>query len=505
MQKDNKRIAKNALFLYVRMFITMAVSLFTVRIVLNALSVDDYGLYSAVGGIILSFSFIASVLDNASQRFFSFELGKGTEGKLNETFSTVVIIYLLVGAAVLILAETIGLWFLKNKMTIPVGRENAALWVYQFALASFLITIIATPFRAMIIAQEKMDLYAYLSIFDAVSKLIIAYTLFIARIDRLILYAVLLFTVQLIYNLVYYIYCRKTYPDTLLTWLFDITTFKSVFSYSSWTLFGTLAGMCNTQGINIVLNLFFGPVANAAYSIASQVYHAVGTFGNSFYTAVKPSLIKNYASGDFNYVNKLFVFSSKSLFSLLSIIAIPLIVCTEEILQMWLGQVSDYMVIFTKLSLVYIVILTISYPITAIVQAGGNVKMYHALVDGFALLTLPIVIILFKLGFDAKWAYIVSATIFGVAHLLRIYVMKKVFPLFDIRTYLLGSLLPMILIFIISYFAIMYVKSFLPNGYWWVLFVCAFAVLFVFVVSAFILFSKNERRIVLDLMHRSIN
>ena len=502
MQPNNKQIAKNTFFLYLRMFITMAVSLYTVRVVLKVLTVQDYGLYGAVGGIILTFNFISSVLDNASQRFFAFELGKEKSGKLQETFSTIYIVYLIVSILIILLAETLGLWFLLNKMTIPVGRESAAMWVYQFALLAFLITIMATPFRAMIIAQEKMNLYAYLSIFDAVSKLLIVYLLVIFDFDKLKLYAVLLFIFQLIGNSIYFIYCRKKYSETRLTWKFSKKTFKSVSSYSSWTLFGTLTGICNTQGVNIVLNLFFGPVANAAYSIASQVYHTVGTFASNFYIAVKPPIIKNFASNNFEYVHKLFTFSSKTFFTLLCVIAIPLMVFAEDILQLWLGKVEMHMTIFVQLSLVYVVILTISYPITAIVQAGGNVKLYHTLVDGFTLTVLPIVYILFKMGFEAYWAYIVSIVIFLIAHALRIYVLRKVFPLFNIQQYVIGSMIPMSIIFTVSYFFMAYCRAFVVGNVFETICLFMSTSLFVLLFCVFFLYSSSERLMIVGLLKK---
>lgn len=505
MDSNNNRIAKNTLFLYLRLFVTMAVSLYTVRVVLKVLTVQDYGIYGAVGGIILTFSFISSVLDNASQRFFSFELGKGDEGKLRVTFSTISIIYLVVSLAIIVLAETIGVWFLQNKMTIPEGRESAAMWVFQFALASFIVAIMTTPYRAMIIAKEKMNLYAYLSIFDAVSKLLIVYLLLLFDFDKLKLYAVLIFFFGTICNLIYLFYCRIKYEETRFKWHFDRSMFNSVFSYSSWTLFGAIAGMCNTQGVNIVLNMFFGPIANAAYSIASQIYHTVGTFANNFYVAVKPPLIKNYASENYEYVHKLFTFSSKALFTLLCVMAIPLMVCTNEILYLWLGQIGDYMEIFVKLSLIYVVILTISYPITAVVQAGGNVKLYHSLVDGFSLIVLPIVYFIFKLGVDAPWAYVVSIGVFAIAHGLRIYVMKREFPVFDVKKYVVGAILPMSIIFAVSYFSMVFVKSVLPEGIVFTLISLTITALTVLLLCVVFLFTRTERQMVLDMLKGWIN
>lgn len=505
MDSNNKRIAKNALFLYLRMFITMAVSLYTVRVVLQVLEVEDYGIYGAVGGIITAFSFISSVLDNASQRFFSFELGKGTEGRVKETFSTITIIYILVTVVIVLLAETIGIWFLQNKMTIPEGRESAAMWVFQFALLSFVVTINTTPYRAMIIAKEKMSLYAYLSIIDVVLKLLIVYLLQLFEIDKLKLYAVLMFAFSSICSLIYFFYCRVKYQETKIKWLFDKTMFKSVFSYSSWTLFGTLAGMANTQGVNIVLNIFFGPIANAAYTIASQIYHTVGTFANNFYVAVKPPLIKNYASENYDYVHRLFAFSSKALYALLCVLAIPLMVCAHEILQLWLGQVGEYMDSFVRLSLIYIVILVLSYPITAIVQAGGNVKLYHSLVDGFSLIVLPVVYILFKLGFDAHWAYITSIVLFFIAHFLRVYVLKRVFPVFDVKKYLFESIIPMVGIFAATYYVMTFAKGLMPEGLLITILILMMTAIIVLTLCALILFSKSERKMVINLIRERIS
>ena len=500
MGSSNSRIAKNTLYLYLRMFLTMIVSLYTVRVVIKTLSVSDYGLYGAVGGVILAFSFITGVLTNASQRFFSVELGKGTDGKVKEVFSTLLFTYLGVSIVIIILAETIGLWFLQNKMTIPEGREDAALWVYQFALLSFIVTLLTNPYQALVIADEKMNLYAFISILDVTLKLLIVFVLQVFDYDKLKLYAVLVFVSHLITNLIYIIYCRNKYPQTRLIWKVDKAMFKTVFSYSSWTLFGTVAGMCNTQGMNLLLNVFFGPVANAGYSVASQVYHTVSLFATSFYTAVKPPLIKNYAGGNYTYVQKLFQFSSKVLFILILIVVLPLLVCTEQVLEIWLGEISDYMVAFVKLSLIYATILIISYPITAVVQAGGFVKLYHTLVDGFSILALPIVYILFKCGFSANWAYIISIIVFTIAHLLRLYVLKRVFPLFDIKTYFFRFLIPAIVLFGVLFLFLELLADSFNQSLWGTLILFGIYSFSAFLCGVFILLSSSERKMVISMI-----
>lgn len=501
---NNKQVAKNTLFLYLRMFLTMAVSLYTVRVVIKTLSVQDYGLYGAVGGVILSFGLITGVLTNASQRFFSVEIGKGEAGRVQETFSTLFLTYIGVSFLVFVLAETIGLWFVRTQMTIPDDRLSAAIWVYQFALCSFIITLLTNPYHALIIAHERMNLYAYLSILDVILKLLIVYTLVLFDFDKLKLYAVLIFGSQLLVNCFYIAYCRRKYTtDVKLKLNVDKNMFKSVFSYSSWTLFGSVAGMFNTQGMNLLLNVFFGPIANAAYSVASQIYHTVSLFATNFYTAVKPPLMKNYVSCNYDYVQKLFLFSSKAIFTLLFVIILPLIICTNQILLIWLGEVGEYMEIFVRLSLIYTMILIISYPITAIVQAGGHVKLYHGLVDGFSILALPFVYILFRLGCDAYWTYLTSIFVFAIAHILRIYILKKVFSVFQVGTYVFRFIVPAIVIFISSLLIMLYVKSLFNESLITTLVLCFISCLISAILSAFVLVSSDERQIIKNMFKKS--
>lgn len=495
-----KRIAKNSAFLYIRMFLTMAVSLYTVRVVVETLSIQDYGLYGAVGGIILSFGLISGVLTNASQRFFSVEIGRGESGKLWETFNTLFLAYFLITLLIVALAETLGLWFLLNKMTIPNGREDAAFYVYQFALLSFVVTLLATPFQALIIAYEKMNLYAYLSILDVILKLGVIYALVIFDVDKLIQYAILMFIVTIITNSVYVLYCYKNYNVSHLNFRIDTKILKTIFSYNSWTFLGTLAGMCNTQGMNLMLNVFFGTLANAAYTVSHQIYNTVAMFANNFYIAVKPVLIKDYAVGNYDYVSKLFYFSSKALFLLMYVIVLPVIICTKDILQIWLGEVGEYMVVFVQLSLIYTIILIISYPITAIIQAGGNVKLYHGVVDGFSLVTLPIIYILFRFNFSAYWAYLVSIVVFGIAHILRLYVLKKEFSYFSIHNYIRQFIVPSIIVVLISFFIMVPIKIYMPQGLIWVLITCAISSLVAIIAGTLIVLSKSDRKMIFNMI-----
>ena len=272
----------------------MLVSLFTVRIVLKTLGVEDYGVYNAIGGVVLSLSFISSVLANASQRFFAIELGKYDTTNLKRVFSTIFLTYVFVAIIIIIIAETLGLWFVFNKMMIPSARIVAVHWVYQLSVASFIVSILMNPFQAIIISREEMNVYAYVSILEAVLKLLIVYLLVYFSFDKMQLYAVLMFLSGVITNLIYFVISRRRYSETHFKIVWDKRMFKSIFSYSSWTLFGSIAFICNSQGINILLNMFFGPIANTAYAIGNQVKTAVNSFSGNFFNAVRPPIIKSY-------------------------------------------------------------------------------------------------------------------------------------------------------------------------------------------------------------------
>lgn len=478
----------------------MAVSLYTVRVVIETLSIQDYGLYGAIGGIVLSFGLISGVLTNASQRFLSVEIGRGKSGNLKDTFSTLLFVYIVISLLVIVFAETIGLWFLDNKMTIPYGRENAAYYVYQFSILSFIATLLANPFQALIIAYERMNLYAYLSILDVFLKLAVVYALLFFSFDKLILYAILMFIVSIITNAVYIIYCYKNYEAVRFRLKIEKKILRTIFSYNSWTFLGALAGMCNTQGMNLMLNVFFGTLANAAYSIASQIYSTVAMFANNFYIAIKPVLIKDYVAGNYNYVLKLFNFSSKALFLLMYIIILPIMICTRDILQIWLGEVGEYMVSFVQLSLVYTMIIVISYPITAIVQAGGNVRLYHGIVDGFSLIALPIMYLLFHFGFSAYWAYIVSIVIFGIAHILRLIILRKEFSYFSIYNYIRHFILPSFCVIMISVTIMVPIKFYIPQDLLGIIITCFMSCVIAFIMGILIVLSKSDRSMIYNLI-----
>lgn len=496
MSGSSSRIVRNTVILYVRMFLTMAVTLYTVRVVLRVLTEVDYGIFSAVGGILATFAVVTKTLTNASQRFFSYGIGKGENvDGTRLLFSTFFYTYAIFAIIVVVLTETIGVWFLQNKMTIPIGRESAAMWVLQFALLSFIIGLLSNPFQAMIIAKERMDIYAFVSISNAVLNLLIVYFLTVIDFDQLKLYAILVTAVHICINIAYVVICRKiAASETKLVTSVNLGTLKSIFSYSSWSFFGALAGICNSQGINIVLNIFFGPIANAAYSISRQVSNAVVSFAGNFTLAIRPPMIKHYASQDNTRVIKLFNIETKVTFLLMYMLILPIFINAPEILRIWLGQVGDHMVDFVRLALLYSLIVTMSNPITDIAQAAARVKIYHGIVDGFTLLSLPITIVLYKLGQPINCCYLVIIAIFSVAHAIRLFILKRIFPPFSIRKYIKGIILPILLTTFSSAAIMACVRESLGDSFFDTMICCISALSLVILFCSFFLFGKSERQ-----------
>ena len=350
--ENNKRIAKNTLLLYVRMLFTIIVGLYTSRIVLNTLGVNDYGLYNVVGGIVSMLGFLNSAMTAASQRFISFELGKQNKQKLEEVFSTSVTIHIIIACIIFITAETIGLWFLNTHMNIATSRMTAANWVYQCSIFTFMISVISVPYNACIVAHEHMKTFAYISIIEVSLKLAIVYLLLILSFDKLIIYAVLLLCVSLIIRMIYGIYCKKKFEECTYRFHFNKKLFLEMFSFAGWSIIGNLGFSLKDQGSNVVLNLFCGTAINAARGVALQVNGIISNFSNNFLMALNPQITKQYATGDIPKSIQLVYAGCRYSFYLLSIISIPVMVNLDYILSLWLGIVPPYTKEFLFLTLI---------------------------------------------------------------------------------------------------------------------------------------------------------
>ena len=308
---NNKRIAKNTLLLYVRMLFMMGISLYTSRVVLNTLGIEDYGIYNVVGGVVAMFGFINGSMSSATQRYITFALGKGDKQRLQTVFSTTLQIHTLIALIIILLGETIGLWFLYNKMQIPADRMDAAFWVLQCSIISTVVMIVSVPYNADIIAHEKMSAFAYISILEVVLKLMIVYMLVIFSFDKLILYSFLILSIQVLIRFCYSIYCNRHFEETKYKNVWDKSLFKEMTGFAGWSMFGNLAGVLFNQGLNMLLNVFFGPVVNAARGVAVQVQNAVQQFVGNFQMALNPQITKTYAQGDLESMHKLMYRSAK--------------------------------------------------------------------------------------------------------------------------------------------------------------------------------------------------
>lgn len=463
MSRNNgKRIAKNTLLLYFRMLFIMVVSLFTSRIVLNTLGIEDYGIYSVVGGVISLLGFITSSLSGASTRYIIYALGEGNIEKMSRTFGNIVVIHLILAIFILIVGETVGLWFVCNKLQIPEGREVAAIWVYQFSILTAMIGIISVPYNAAIVAHERMSAFAYISIVDVVLKLLIVYLLLVVSWDKLVIYAALLCVIQLFDRVLYSVYCRKYFSETTGRLIIDKKQFKDIFVFAGWTMNGTLAVMGCNQGLNILLNLFFGPVVNAARGIAGQVQSVASQFCANFQIAINPQLTKSYAQRNFLQMHDLIIASSKYSFFLMMFICLPLMFEAGQVLKWWLGIVPDHTVIFLRWGICISLLGTLSNPIGISVHATGNLKKFQLIEGTMLLMIVPISYLLLKFyhippeGVLAVHFCIELVTQFArvkivlpMVHMnIRDYFQKVIFPI--LRVMLLAPILPMLCYYYLS-------------------------------------------------------
>lgn len=394
--ENNKRIAKNTLLLYVRMLFMLLVSLYTSRVVMNTLGVVDFGIYNVVGGVIAMLGFLTSSLGVASSRYITYDLGKGEMSVMKNTFGNILSIHFLLAGIILVVGETFGLWFMSTQLQIPPERETAAMWVYQFSVFSSILAVISVPYNATIIAHEKMSVFASISIIDAVLKLLIVYFLLIIPYDKLIVYAALFFCVQIFDRVVYDIYCSRHFEETRTKPMYDSRLFKEIFAFAGWTMNGCLAVTGYTQGLNILLNIFFGPVVNAARGVAVQVQGVCQQFCSNFQMAINPQLTKTYAQGNLDEMHNLLIKSSKFSFFILYFIALPLMFEAEFVLKLWLGIVPEHTVNFLRLMLVVGLLYPLSNPINISVHATGKLKKFQ-LIEGTMLLTIvPIAYLLLK-------------------------------------------------------------------------------------------------------------
>jgi O-antigen/teichoic acid export membrane protein len=422
---NHKRIAKNTVFLYIRMIVVMGIGLYTVRAILDLLGVVDYGIYNVVGGVVAMFSFVNGTLATSSQRYFSIELAKSDLNRLNKWFCLNITTFSVFILIFVVIAETIGLWFVNTQMTIPPERMSAANCVYQFSILSFCISFISIPYNALIIAHERMSAFAYISIVEALMKLGIVFILMYIPWDKLVSYSVLMLITSLGITLSYVVYCHKKFVESRFAPYWNKSEIKELLSFSGWHLFGTFSVVVRSQGINILINMFFNPAINAARAVAYQIYGAVTQFSENFLVAVKPQIYKGYAQNDYNTLNRLIIRSTYLCTFLMAILVFPILSNSSFVLELWLKEVPKYAVAFTQLVLINGIIDSASGPLTVSILATGRIKKYELVVATLFVLNLPISYVFLNLGAEPTVTMLVSIFISLVVFFSRAYILSK--------------------------------------------------------------------------------
>lgn len=498
-QTNNKRIAKNTLMLYIRMLFGMMVSLYTSRVVLNTLGVEDYGIYNVVGGFVTMFSLISNSLSASTGRFLTYELGKGDMQQLKQVFSTSLSIHALLVVAVFLLAETIGVWFLNTKMTIPTDRLYAANWVFQASVFAFMIGLFSVPYNASIVSHEKMNFFAYLGIFDVLMRLGIV--LFIAyspwQFDRLIIYALLLVGVSMIGQLANMMYCNRHFQECKFQFAFHSGNWKEMSSFAGWNFIGCTAGLLKEQGVNLLLNLFVGPVLNAARGIALSVNTAVGSFVGNFMTALSPQITKSYAAGEYVFMMSLVERGSRFSFYILFLLALPILFETEFMLTLWLKDFPAHTVNFVRLMLLLSLLDVLSNTLINLQNATGKIRNYQIAVGSALMLNFPVSYLCLKMGCLPESVYVVALFVSLLCLMLRLLFLRRMVQL-SVTQYLSNVCLNVLIVSLIASFIPTLIYFQMEEG--WNRFI---SMLFLCVICSslsifFIGCSFSERKFILD-------
>ena len=491
-QNSNARIAKNTIFLYFRTLLIIGIGLYISRAILQTLGVEDFGIYNVVGGIVLMFSFINSGMVASTQRFISYELGKKDAGRLREVFSMAVSVHLLLALIILVLAETIGLWFLNARMNIAPERLYAANWVYQCSILAFVLTVLSVPYNACIVAHEHMKAFAYVSILDYSLRLLAVLLLPFVPYDKLIVYSISILLIAVIIRLIYGLYCKYHFEECAYQFSRDKRLFTEMFSFAGWSFIGNLGFSVKDQGINILINLFFGAVVNAARGIAYQVSSVVSSFMANFQMAINPQITKRYASGETDSMLRLVFASAKYSFFLLMIIVIPLWIRAPYVLELWLGNVPDYTVTFLRLVLIMLLVDSMANPLVVAMQATGKIRNFQLVIALIMVSNLPISYCVLKMGADAYSVMYVAIATSVVGLFARLLLLRALIP-FDFGGFVKNILVRNFVVFFLSSLVPLGASSYIQNNFIGLISVVTVSMVFSLVVIYFIGFQSFER------------
>lgn len=494
MSDGNKRIARNTIFLYIRMIFVLAINLYTSRVILRTLGVIDYGVYNVVAGFVTMFSFLNTSMSNGIQRFYNFELGLKSNGGIQKVYTTAMTIQILFAVIIIIAIETFGVWYLNNVMEIPDDRMAAARFLFQFSLFSLLIVLIQIPYSAAIMAFEKMDYYAIVGIADVVLKLLIVILLPVIGGDYLIVYGVLLVFVSLIDFLLYFIYAKRTIHGLKFQWTFYKDSFKAMLGFSGWNILGTFAFMLKGQGLNLLLNAFFGPVVNAARGISAQIMNALQGFSSNIVIAFRPQLVQSYAAKDYQRVRSIFFVESKISYVFILALMIPIIIEINYILDLWLGHdmIPDYTVSFTILVLLNTLVSSFHTPMVQIVHATGKMKVFQIVISMIICSIIPVSWVFLKLGYDPNSVFVVSLILTIVNLVVSLVIVHKLFS-FSYLQYIKEVIIPCMVISLLSPILPIVMSRIMDTSFFRLILVCLVDSVVILALTYFIILNKSEK------------
>lgn len=488
------------------MVIVLAISLFTTRQVLRALGVEDYGVFEVVAGFVAMFGFLNTSMSNGIQRFLNFELGKSDKDRVNRVFSTSLLIQLLLAFLIVVITESIGIWYIYNKMVIPEGRLLAALWIFQFAIIGFLFSIMQAPFTAAVMAHEHMDFFALMSIINAVLNLVIVFILPLFRGDLLILYGFFVAVIHALVFLLYFVYCRIHFKEIKIKLLFDKTLFKSMLGFSGWNVFGSLSNVLRNHGINLILNIFFGPVVNAARGVAMQINAGVTSFVTNILIPVRPQVIQSYARGDLNRTMNLTYTISKFCLFLLFLISLPICMDINFVLRVWLGDViPDHTQNFCIIIILTSFVLIPMSSLATLVHASGNMRNYQVVGSIVKVLSVPLSYVVLSFGFAPEWAFALVFIFDVIGFVVGMFIIRTLMP-FSISEYFRRVLIPLIPMFVFGLLSVFCIIKVMPLGL--IRFIIVLIVGSIVALSSFyyIALSKVEKEIIngyiLNIIHK---
>ena len=462
---NNKRIAKNSIFMAIRMVFVLGITLYTTRVILNILGVEDYGVYNVVCGFVSMFAFFNISMSNGIQRFFNFELGKNGVDGANKVYNTALLIQFILAIIIIILTESLGLWYLHNKMVIPDGRMFAAEWIFQFSVMSFLFIIMQAPYAAAVMAHERMDFYAIVSVLDAVLKLGIVFAIPVLPGDKLIVYGLLYSLINILNFVIYYIYCKKNFAEIKIKRYFDKSLFQSMLGFSGWNIFGSISGVMKEQGINLVINLFFGPVVNAARGVAAQINGGLQSFVSNITTPVRPQVVQSYARGEYVRTMNLTYSVSKLSCCFLYLCALPVVLEIDYILRLWLGNtIPDHTNTFVIIVILTSFVNNLNAAVSGVIHASGKMMVYQTVSSTISLMCVPCSYFGLKFGMSPEFALLMVMGWAAISQIASLFILKTIVS-YSIRDYVKSVLWPLLAVMIVTFWPALFIHEYMTSGF----------------------------------------